>query len=67
MNLVVGHNHSKTKLNYPKKLKLKDLGVFIGFKLNEVPKKYYKEYDRPKFTLKGWSFYPPIDIEDFKK
>lgn len=65
MNLVVGHNHSRTKLIHPKKLKLKGFGTLIGFKLNEVPKKYYKDSKR-MCNHKGYSFYIPLDKEDFK-
>lgn len=66
MNLVMGHPNSRTKLIYPKKLKLKGYPPLIGFKLNEVPKKYYKNNCKIQFNHKGYSFYIPLDQKDFK-
>ena len=67
MNLVVGHKHSKTDLKRPHRLNLTGLGTLIGFKLSEVPKKYYREFEQPVTTLRGYTYYYPLDLTDFKK
>jgi len=68
MDLVVGHNHSRTKTPRSKKMKFKDdFCYYIGFRISEIPNKYYKEYERPKFNHKGYSYYHVLDHKDYER
>lgn len=58
--LVVGHNHSRTKVQKTKTIRLRGLGEYIGFKICEIPKKYENEFGKPTFNSGGYSFYPDI-------
>ena len=55
--LVVGHNHSRTKRDTSKVMRLKGIGKVIGFSICEIPKKYQNEFDQPLFNKNGYSFY----------
>ena len=66
--LVVGHNHSRTKTPNSKKLKFQHSPMYyIGFRICEIPKKYSNEYEEKEFNLKGYSYYPVIDFEDYDR
>jgi hypothetical protein len=58
--LVVGHNHSRTKVQNTKKIKLKNLGTHIGFRICEIPVKYQNEFGKPTFNKNGYSFFPEL-------
>ena len=55
--LVVGHNHSRTKITREKIMNLTGIGKVIGFRICEIPKKYQNEFEKPLFNKNGYSFY----------
>ena len=55
--LVVGHNHSRTKIVREKVMNLKGIGKVIGFRICEIPKRYQSEFEKPLFNKNGYSFY----------
>lgn len=66
--LVVGHNHSRTKTPMSKKLKFTHSPVYyIGFRICEIPKKYWNEYEEKEFSLKGYCYFPVIDFKDYER
>ena len=56
----------KKKIFIIKKFKYEH-SFLIGFRVCEIPPKYFKEYEKPIFNHSGFSFYYPIDEKDFTR